>query len=1022
MGSVCPGFRLTVVALVVALLVAGPLATGSVTGDTEESGPATEEAADQVVKCGFPIYEQLLKESSRSSSRYLAASGEHCDVYVESGFPTQNEIDTLVDEFDNNIWPKEIAVFGSIGRDRIDIILEEVDGPYGIGGYYVPGTWQIHIDVADMGNYGLEVAAHEFQHLILDKHDKNEELWLNEGMADWAINLVYGPDSILLGGHVNAFEEVPDNDLTVFDNYGYDYGSAYAFVQYLEEQFGGNTTIGELHNNQMNGLNSVEDTVNALGYSKTIEEIFSQWTVANFVDDPGIHDGEFGYSEIDIEVSVETSHENYPVDELADVNNWASDVITMANGDGRDLLVNFSGPAGRFGGHVVALSGSGWTVIEIDIDLYTQEGYAVVPDFGSDNFTAILVVAGYDGSDYKYTGEIIDIEPPKTVLSIDPANPDGNNGWYIERPYIGFASSEAADTYFWWNNASQKSYCPTCNPSVVPIAPEGVNILHYYSVDKFGNRESTKNHTFRLDTIAPVTNITTVPESADGQVGWFVSTVLISLDAGPDTEIYYYWDSGIKRKYNGTLIGEEGEHTLFFYSIDEAGNEEALRYYQIKVDTHTPSTTMETYPSEPNGLRGYFTTPPMIVLKSDEEVARISYSWDEGGETIYSGPLSAPEGEHILYYWAWDEAGNLDEKHTASFKVDSIAPEVDMKESPAFTDGKNGWYVTSPSITLETDPDGLIYYRWDFDDKKRYTGSFVPEEGVHVLHYWAEDPAGNMGEKHEVEFKIDSQVPETEISVSGTMESGWYTVVPLVSFETEEGAKLFYTTDNGSQNIYSVPFPVQDGAHTIRYHAEDPAGNVEEERIYTLQVDSAEPVAYISISPLAPLVGDEVRFDGSRSNDANGILKYSFDFGDGFVDNYLPESITTHKYSEAGNYVVILEVEDGSGKRSRVEREIFVEALEKDEDGPTLEITNEMVAFGILVLVLIAMLLLVARSMKRRREIMQAWQEEAAARKNRPGKKKPGKRAVKKKVARPPGMVKKRKKVKKKAGSKRTAR
>lgn len=71
------------------------------------------------------------------------------------------------------------------------------------------------------------------------------------------------------------------------------------------------------------------------------------------------------------------------------------------------------------------------------------------------------------------------------------------------------------------------------------------------------------------------------------------------------------------------------------------------------------------------------------------------------------------------------------------------------------------------------------------------------------------------------------------------------------------------------------------------------------------------PQASFSYSPPVPLVGKNVTFDASASQPKGGeIISYEWNFGDGATDTGIT---TTHAYSTAKNYTVVLNVTDSEG-------------------------------------------------------------------------------------------------------------
>ncbi|MFA5106720.1 MAG: S8 family serine peptidase [Patescibacteria group bacterium] len=95
----------------------------------------------------------------------------------------------------------------------------------------------------------------------------------------------------------------------------------------------------------------------------------------------------------------------------------------------------------------------------------------------------------------------LDGTPPTTSLSRNPSSPNGDNGYYVTVPSITLRATDSgsgvAKTYYKWDSGTYSEYHGS-----IP-APEGVHVLKYYSTDLAGNRETTKNKKFRVDTHHP---------------------------------------------------------------------------------------------------------------------------------------------------------------------------------------------------------------------------------------------------------------------------------------------------------------------------------------------------------------------------------------------------------------------------------------------------------------------------------------------------------------------------------------
>jgi PKD repeat protein len=81
--------------------------------------------------------------------------------------------------------------------------------------------------------------------------------------------------------------------------------------------------------------------------------------------------------------------------------------------------------------------------------------------------------------------------------------------------------------------------------------------------------------------------------------------------------------------------------------------------------------------------------------------------------------------------------------------------------------------------------------------------------------------------------------------------------------------------------------------------------------------ENIPPIAVFSYSPLTPLVGDTVTFDGSGSTDPDGtVVDYRWNLGDGTVLTGPDKAIVTHVYEQPGTYSVQLVVVDDKGDES----------------------------------------------------------------------------------------------------------
>jgi hypothetical protein len=233
----------------------------------------------------------------------------------------------LLDEFDNNIYPTVSDVFGEPlprgdeGKKTWILIFNIRDVSYYsclatsyIAGYFSASESAennkniMHIDSYDWENRtGPDVArpylyegvfAHEFEHLVHFDIDPDEPSWVDEGLADLAGFLSgYGHSS----GHIAYYMIYhPMVALTFWGGGLEDYGASYLYQLYLYEQFGGAAFTSALVQESANGIEGIENTLDAFGHSETFDEIFDNWTVANYLDDTNKAGGKYGYETLDV--------------------------------------------------------------------------------------------------------------------------------------------------------------------------------------------------------------------------------------------------------------------------------------------------------------------------------------------------------------------------------------------------------------------------------------------------------------------------------------------------------------------------------------------------------------------------------------------------------------------------------------------------------------------------------------------------------------------------------------------------
>jgi hypothetical protein len=248
---------------------------------------------------------------------------DHAYFWVEDGVSYgQNDAKKLVDAFETKMYPTDREFFGSEWTPGVDndphIYLVYARGIGGSVAGYFSSPDEYHPDAHKYSNahemfvfnadnsplndtYTYGVLAHEFQHMIHWKQDRNETSWINEGFSEVAVLL----NGYYVGGADSQYTADTDMQLTDWGpdpgTNGPHYGASFLFLTYFLDRFGEDATKA-LVKDQQNGMESVDDilkTINATDKTTsqpiTSNDFFMDWAVTNYLLDGSVGDGRYIY-------------------------------------------------------------------------------------------------------------------------------------------------------------------------------------------------------------------------------------------------------------------------------------------------------------------------------------------------------------------------------------------------------------------------------------------------------------------------------------------------------------------------------------------------------------------------------------------------------------------------------------------------------------------------------------------------------------------------------------------------------
>jgi hypothetical protein len=514
-----------------------------------------------------------------------------------------------------------------------------------------------------------------------------------------------------------------------------------------------------------------------------------------------------------------------------------------------------------------------------------------------------------DNADNSSSATVSNINIDKTAPSLSgaPTTSPNGAGWYND------------DVVIHWTAADALSGIDGSAPADSTISSEGSGLTATASVsDKAGNSTTaTSTPAVKIDKTAPATN-------ANATTSWTNTGQTVTLTANDAMSgvkaTRYSVDGGTTQTGAVVSITSEGDHTLDFWSEDNAGNVESTKTVHVKVD-QTPPTIHHTQSPDANA-NGWNNSNVTVHFVCDDTLSGIAsctadqivstegasqpvtgtatdnagnsasdpatVSIDKTDPTISGSPDRAPNGN-----------GWYDDDVTVSFSCGDALSGVDTCSAPSMLgEGANqsatGTAVdaagnsksttvsgidideTAPSLSgaATTAPNANGWYAGDVTvawtcsdalsgiDGACPANSLVTGEGNNLsASASVSDLAGNARNATVSGIKVDRTAPSTTATVPDPLASGWYAgsvPVTLNAIDTLSHIDAtYYAVDGGTTQTYGGPFSFDEpGVHDISFWSLDQAGNLED--------SSADGhTIMLKIDNLSPTI------DGSRYPAAN---------------------------------------------------------------------------------------------------------------------------------------------------------
>ena len=222
------------------------------------------------------------------------------------------------------------------------------------------------------------------------------------------------------------------------------------------------------------------------------------------------------------------------------------------------------------------------------------------------------------------------------------------------------------------------------------------------------------------------------------------------------------------------------------------------------------------------------------------------------------------------------------------------------------------------------DPNGeIISYSWNFGDGETASGQTASHTystvGEYTVSLLLKDNAGAVTQEKTTLRVIENVLPISDFSVlppdgKRIMQSGDALRFVDESFDPD-GTPAAWKWEFGDGDTATGPVVShtyrKGGTYTVTHIVTDDQG---ESSLQTesLRIAGRYPIADFTFTPLHPNQGDTVEFDATKSFDPDGTaINYEWDFNnDGNVDLITDKPNVSHTYDTAGDYKIVLIVED----------------------------------------------------------------------------------------------------------------
>ncbi|MCA0755062.1 discoidin domain-containing protein [Paenibacillus sp. N4] len=319
---------------------------------------------------------------------------------------------------------------------------------------------------------------------------------------------------------------------------------------------------------------------------------------------------------------------------------------------------------------------------------------------------------------------------------------------------------------------------------------------------------------------ADVTPPVTTDDAPQGSV---VIGTTINLNAADNSSgvaaTYYTVDGGTQQEGNTVTLTTDGEHTIVYWSVDWAGNEEQRHTLTVNID--------DTTSPDAAGLYADITAPTnqdvSVTIYYPLDAAVKEYKVGDNGEwTVYTAPVTVSDNTTV-YARSADAAGNISE--VASYTVSNI-----YKTAPSdaiFTADMTD--PTSGNVTLTISyPDNATVKEYKIGENGTWTAYESPvtvSDNV-IVYAQSKDFVGNVSNVISYTVSNIDRTPPADAVLSTDITAPTnQDVTVTVTYPVDAAVKEYKVGETGVWTAYGAPVAISENS-TVYARSTDAAGNV----------------------------------------------------------------------------------------------------------------------------------------------------------------------------------------------------